>query len=61
MNELYNDETLLAAAGTVPGYEDFADDTYDEPADVAFEDVGGLHDEHVERAVRQILARVYGM
>jgi len=61
MDELYDDESLLAAESAVAGYDDFADDTYGEPEDVAFAGVGGLYDEHVERAVRQILARVYGM
>jgi len=55
------DEFLLAAESTVSDFDDFADDTYGEPEDEAFEAVGGLHDEHVEREVRHILARVFGM
>jgi hypothetical protein len=55
------DDTLLAAETAVPEYDDFADDAYGEPEDHAFAGVGGLHDEHVEREVRHILARVFGM
>jgi hypothetical protein len=55
-----DDERLLAAESIVSG-DDFADDTYGEPEDHAFAGVGGLHDEHVEREVRHILARVFGM
>jgi len=55
-------ELLLAAESAVAGCDDdFADDTYGDPEDHAFEAVGGLHDEHVEREVRHILARVFGM
>ena len=56
-----SDEFLLAAESTVPDFDDFADDTYGEPEDEAFEAVGGINDEHVEREVRHILARVFGM
>jgi hypothetical protein len=56
------DDAILAAESTVSGYDDdFADDAYGEPEDHAFEAVSGLHDEHVEREVRHILARVFGM
>jgi hypothetical protein len=61
MSERYDDELLLAAESTVSGDDDFTDDTYGEPEDAAFEVIGGLHDEHAEREVRQILARVFGM
>jgi hypothetical protein len=62
MNRELDNELLLAAESGVSGYDDdFADDTYGEPEDHAFEAVGGLHDEHVEREVRHILARVFGM
>jgi hypothetical protein len=56
-----DDELLLAAESAVSGYDDFADDTYGDPEDHAFDAVGDLHDEHVEREVRHILARVFGM
>ena len=55
------DDALLAAESAVSEFDDFVDDTYGEPEDEAFEALGGLHDEHVEREVRHILARVYGM
>jgi hypothetical protein len=55
------DDTLLAAESAVSDFDDFSDDTYGDPDDQAFEAVGGLHDEHAEREVRQILARVFGM
>ena len=61
MNRDIDNEFLLAAESTVSDLDDFADDTYGEPEDHAFEAVGGLHDEHVEREVRHILARVFGM
>lgn len=57
-----DDALLLAAESAVSGDDDdFADDTYGDPEDHAFEAVGGLHDEHAEREVRHILARVFGM
>jgi hypothetical protein len=52
---------LLAAESTVAGEDEFADDTYGESEDLAFEAVRSLHDEHAEREVRHILARVFGM
>jgi hypothetical protein len=60
------DDTLLAAESAVSSYsdsdfDDFADDTYGDPDDHAFAAVGGLHDEHAEREVRHVLARVFGM
>ncbi len=55
------DELLLAAESTVAGEDEFADDIYGEPEDLAFGAVGSLHDEHAEREVRHILARVFGM
>jgi hypothetical protein len=60
------DDTLLAAESAILSsdsgdFDDFSDDTYGDPEDQAFEAVGGLHDEHAEREVRQILARVFGM
>jgi len=59
---IIDDDLLLAAESTVSGYDDdFADDTYGEPEDRAFEAVGGLHGEHVEHEVRHIVARVFGM
>jgi hypothetical protein len=61
MDRDIDDALLLAAESFVSGDDDFADDTYGEPDDHAFAGVGGLHDEHVEREVRHILARVFGM
>ena len=55
------DDALIAAESAVSDFDDFADDVYGEPEDHAFEAVGGLHDEHAEREVRHILARVFGM
>ena len=55
------DEFLLAAESAVSDFDEFADDTYGEPEDQAFDAVGGLHDEDVEREVRHVLARVFGM
>jgi hypothetical protein len=56
------DDAILAAESAVSaGDDDFADDIYGDPEDHAFEAVGGLHDEHAEREVRHILARVFGM
>jgi len=55
------DDALLAAESAVSEFDEFADDTYGEPEDEVFEPVGGLYDEHVEREVRRILGRVFGM
>jgi len=56
------DDTLLAAESAISAYEDdFSDDTYGDPDDHAFAAIGGLHDEHAEREVRHVLARVFGM
>ena len=55
------DDALLAAESAVSDFDDLADDTYGEPEDDAFEAIGGLHDEHVEREVRRTLGRVFGM
>jgi hypothetical protein len=55
------DEFLLAAESSVPDFDEFADDTYGEPEDRAFDAVAGVHDEQVDREVRHILARIFGM
>jgi hypothetical protein len=55
------DDALIAAESTVSGFDDLDDDAYGEPEDHAFDAVGGLHEEHAEREVRHILARVFGM
>ena len=55
------DDDLLAAESAVSDFDDLADDTYGEPEDQAFAGLSGLHDEHAERAVRHVLARVFGM
>lgn len=67
MNARYDhDELALAAESTVSAFDDPADDSpmdesYGAPDDFAFEAVGGLGEEHAERAVRDILGRVFGL
>jgi hypothetical protein len=61
VNRDIDNDLLFAAESTGSDLDDFADDTYSEPEDHAFEAVGGVHDDHVEREVRHILARVFGM
>ena len=61
MNRDIDDDLALAAESTVSAYDDLEDDTYGDPEDHAFEAVGGLHDEDVEREVRHVLGRVFGM
>ena len=55
------DDAMLAAESAVSDFDELADEAYGEPEDPAFAAVGGVHDDHAERELRRILARVFGM